>query len=170
MIQVNPGWYPDPSGDPSKLRYWNGSGWSDELIDAAPVQAPEQVYGSPYTPQTQQFAPQTQQLASPAAKNPGKAYGVASLTLGIICILLVVTSGSSVARISDVPDLIFYALGAIFGVAALTFGIVGRRGSRAVGMSHDLATAGIVTSIIAISFRLLVAIGVAIYYFVPGLF
>jgi len=34
MTQVNAGWYPDPSGDPSKLRYWDGVQWTDNYSDA----------------------------------------------------------------------------------------------------------------------------------------
>jgi hypothetical protein len=33
--QVPAGWYPDPAGDTSKIRYWNGSAWADEFMDAA---------------------------------------------------------------------------------------------------------------------------------------
>ena len=36
----NPGWYPDPGGQPGKFRYWDGSTWSTRLTsdpsDAAP--------------------------------------------------------------------------------------------------------------------------------------
>lgn len=35
------GWYPDPAGDQSKLRYWNGQGWTDEFMDRPPVDAPQ---------------------------------------------------------------------------------------------------------------------------------
>lgn len=31
------GWYPDPMGDVTKLRYWNGAAWTD---DYAPAQTP----------------------------------------------------------------------------------------------------------------------------------
>ena len=28
------GWYPDPSGDPSKMRFWNGAQWTDDCSPA----------------------------------------------------------------------------------------------------------------------------------------
>lgn len=28
------GWYPDPSGDPATLRYWNGEQWTDDYTKA----------------------------------------------------------------------------------------------------------------------------------------
>lgn len=39
MSESRAGWYPDPSGDPSKLRYWDGSQWTDDYADS-PSSAP----------------------------------------------------------------------------------------------------------------------------------
>ena len=33
---AQPGYYPDPAGDTSKLRYWNGNEWEDKYCDAPP--------------------------------------------------------------------------------------------------------------------------------------
>ena len=38
MTDQQAGWYQDPSGDASKLRYWNGSQWTNDFADANPVQ------------------------------------------------------------------------------------------------------------------------------------
>ncbi|MDR1082916.1 MAG: DUF2510 domain-containing protein [Coriobacteriales bacterium] len=38
--QVPAGWYPDPSGNTSKLRYWDGTQWTEQLQDAASVATP----------------------------------------------------------------------------------------------------------------------------------
>lgn len=32
------GWYPDPSGDADKLRFWDGNHWTDDFMDASIVQ------------------------------------------------------------------------------------------------------------------------------------
>lgn len=32
------GWYQDPSGDPTKLRWWDGTQWTDNYADAQPAQ------------------------------------------------------------------------------------------------------------------------------------
>lgn len=34
MTNVPAGWYPDPSGDPDRLRWWDGSGWTKETASA----------------------------------------------------------------------------------------------------------------------------------------
>lgn len=36
MAGSEAGWYPDPSGDPSKLRFWNGAQWTDGCAPAQP--------------------------------------------------------------------------------------------------------------------------------------
>lgn len=33
------GWYPDPAGDQSKLRYWDGQAWTDRFMDKPPEDA-----------------------------------------------------------------------------------------------------------------------------------
>jgi hypothetical protein len=35
MTQPAAGWYPDPSGDTSKIRYWDGNQWTDQVRDNA---------------------------------------------------------------------------------------------------------------------------------------
>lgn len=38
MSNSRPGWYPDPSGDQSKLRYWDGEKWTDSYADSPSMQ------------------------------------------------------------------------------------------------------------------------------------
>lgn len=47
MTQPIAGWYTDPAGDTSKLRYWDGAKWTDELMDAP---APQSNTASAATP------------------------------------------------------------------------------------------------------------------------
>ena len=35
MADAQAGWYPNPSGDTTKLRYWDGTQWTDDYTDAA---------------------------------------------------------------------------------------------------------------------------------------
>ncbi|MCL2807923.1 MAG: DUF2510 domain-containing protein [Coriobacteriia bacterium] len=41
MADQQAGWYSDPSGDVSKLRYWDGSQWTNDFTDALSVAQPE---------------------------------------------------------------------------------------------------------------------------------
>ncbi|MBW3079304.1 DUF2510 domain-containing protein [Bifidobacterium simiiventris] len=34
MAEYQPGWYPDPSGDQTKLRWWDGTQWTDSVMPA----------------------------------------------------------------------------------------------------------------------------------------
>lgn len=52
MSEFAPGFYPDPSGNPQKLRYWDGQGWTDQYADAQPQQ-PQNGYA-----QNQYYNPQ----------------------------------------------------------------------------------------------------------------
>lgn len=88
MSNTEPGWYPDPSGDDSFLRYWDGSAWTDQTlptrtqrtanVGTAPQSAtcdasqPQTVYEQAYTqtsaqPQTASSQPQ-QPFSSPQAQ------------------------------------------------------------------------------------------------------
>ncbi len=44
------GWYQDPSGDTTKLRYWNGERWTDDFADAQPSANQANGYGPTYAP------------------------------------------------------------------------------------------------------------------------
>ena len=46
MSSPQAGWYPDPSGDLTKLRYWDGLQWTDNYTEATIQSAP--MYAPPY--------------------------------------------------------------------------------------------------------------------------
>ena len=41
------GWYPDPSGNATRLRYWDGMQWTNDFADAQPTACPEGGYRAP---------------------------------------------------------------------------------------------------------------------------
>ena len=43
MAEQQAGWYPDPSGDASKLRYWDGTQWTNDFSDASGFMQPTQT-------------------------------------------------------------------------------------------------------------------------------
>ena len=56
------GWYPDPEGDTSRLRYWNGTQWTDNytpIPTAAPAEDPQVAQAAAYTAQPTPAAPVT---------------------------------------------------------------------------------------------------------------
>ena len=82
------GWYPDPSGDQTKLRWWDGNQWTDNYADAvAPQQQPAQPQTAAQSQATaqSQAAAQPQQPAQPQAApqtQPGKS-GIFSAPISI---------------------------------------------------------------------------------------
>ncbi len=63
MTNPQAGWYPDPSGDTSRIRYWNGTAWTNEFAPAqsAPSAAPEQQATAQPNQQQSAYAAQTTQ-------------------------------------------------------------------------------------------------------------
>ena len=56
------GWYPDPEGDTSRLRYWDGTKWTDNytpIPTAAPAEDPQVAQAAAYTAQPTPAAPVT---------------------------------------------------------------------------------------------------------------
>lgn len=65
------GWYPDPSGDTSKLRYWDGAGWTEHFAPTQPA-APEPGPATEVLPSQQ---PGADASGAAAAGSPGAADG-----------------------------------------------------------------------------------------------
>jgi hypothetical protein len=149
--QIPAGWYADPSGDTTKLRYWDGANWTEQTSNAtasggqapqpmatpvapvAPV-APTNPYPQPTTtppPASPYPQPIYQQAAPGAPVNDQSGAAVASLICGIAGIL----GGGFLLVI----------FGYVLGVVAIVMGSRGRTSSK-----KGLATAGIVLGIIAL--------------------
>ncbi len=61
------GWYPDPAGDATKLRYWDGTKWTDSLMDAAAATQPPQPESAYNAAYQQPADPAAQQTYAPPA-------------------------------------------------------------------------------------------------------
>lgn len=114
------GWYPDPTGDLGKLRYWNGIEWTDQY-QAAPQQPLQNTPGVPV-----QQIPYASQ-AAPAGDNPNLA--IASLVFGIF--------GPFAA--------VFAILGYTCGITAIVFGAKSLKSTR-----RKMAIAGIILGVISL--------------------
>jgi hypothetical protein len=81
------GWFPDPSGDASRLRYWNGSVWTNDYAPAAgatvPVQQPYQQQSGPIYAQAQ---PATYAYAQVQTTSGGTDKGL-RMAAFILCLL-----------------------------------------------------------------------------------
>lgn len=163
MANQQAGWYPDPSGDTSKLRYWDGTNWTNDFTDvpqgaapqaAQPVPQAQPAAPIPVQPQPQGGVQQTTSYTYPGGgqTGAGQAYtqppaqktngtAIAALICGIVglCIPLV-------------------------AVAAIITGATGRKNP----VNRGLATAGLVLGIVGVAFWvlwiILVFLGYGFYY------
>lgn len=91
MTNAQPGWYPDPSGDVTKLRYYDGTRWTDDYM-VNPQQPQVQAQQTAYTPPVQQTTTVDATYAAvPAATlEPGAAYSMTETdrTLRLIAFIL----------------------------------------------------------------------------------
>ena len=91
MTNAQPGWYPDPSGNTSKLRYWDGGQWTDNFTDAVQAQpqvvVQETTYSNPNGSQTK-----VEQVYYPQA-SPTDTDKTLRLIAFIFCILSTVAVG-----------------------------------------------------------------------------
>lgn len=55
MTNAQPGWYPDPAGDPTRLRYYDGMAWTDQYT--ANPQQPANPYVAQQTTTTTYVTP-----------------------------------------------------------------------------------------------------------------
>lgn len=72
MTQAAPGWYPDPSGDPARQRFWDGEAWTDHYRDVDP----NENAGFQEVPQAgaAESAPSSQQGAASNPSSAGQPY------------------------------------------------------------------------------------------------
>ena len=91
MSNTEPGWYPDPSGNDSFLRYWDGSAWTDQTLPTRTQSASTEsavytgtatsaaettatTYEQAYTQQQAQPQQAQQATPQPQTSQPQQAY------------------------------------------------------------------------------------------------
>jgi hypothetical protein len=154
--QTPAGWYADPAGDPTKIRYWDGQNWTEQLKDAgvsaaapsAPVETMpayqdyQNTQANPYAPaqpvqqqptytyQQQQPGYQPQVPGAVAGGKDQKGLAIA----GLICACVGIPAG-----------LFIPLIGLACGILGVIFGIKGRKSSKAA-----IGTASLIVGIVAL--------------------
>ncbi|MGY2085002.1 DUF2510 domain-containing protein [Blastococcus sp. SYSU DS0539] len=89
-----PGWYPDPSGVPDTVRWWDGAGWSDVMMPAGPGVS---VHRDPARPPAAQPA----EGAAPAAPAAARSRFRPSVVAGAVLVLVVAVVATVLALRPD---------------------------------------------------------------------
>jgi hypothetical protein len=126
--QIQAGWYPDPAGDATTIRYWDGTAWTDQTQFYAYPQQQTIYYGN--EPLQPIYAPNQAPVyyAGPGGKDR-KGFAKAAMILGIVGVPL-----ACCAYFAIVP-----------GILGVIFGILGIKSSK-----RGMAIAGIVIGALAI--------------------
>jgi hypothetical protein len=137
--QIPAGWYADPAGDTTKLRYWDGVSWTEQTCDATaltgqvsqPMTAPANPYAQPTAPPPAN--PYQQGIPGAPGVQPGKdRSGLAT--------------GALVCGIVGIPGALLLALiGYVLGIIAIVLGVRSRSSSK-----KTLATAGIILGVVTL--------------------
>lgn len=125
MADQQAGWYPDPSGDASKLRYWNGAQWTNDFADANPTQQ-QAAYSNPVGSQPAANQAYYQQPAQSMESNEQTLRMVAF----IFCVIATVSVGWAIIPLAWMLPMTIRAWGiykgtkdntTAFGVCTLIF-------------------------------------------------
>jgi hypothetical protein len=160
-MEIPAGWYPDPAGDTTRIRYWNGQAWTEQTQPAINPELQAGAGGFGPVPdaaaqQGQQFqqplqAPQAnvplQPIYAPGQELPAypvapqgtdrKGLAIASLVLGIVGVL-----SCCLSWVATIP-----------GILAIIFGILGVKSSK-----KGMAIAGIICGALAIILGILMLV------------
>jgi hypothetical protein len=163
-MEIPAGWYPDPAGDTTKIRYWDGQAWTDQTQPAvnpelvsnannagayvpAPAPAPAPTMEVPGQPAPAPAPAPLQPIyasgqeippyAMAAPPTDRKGFAVASLVLGIVSMLF-----CCLAYLTFLPALL-----------SIIFGALGLKSSK-----KGIAIAGLILGAVAIVIGILLTI------------
>jgi len=140
-----PGWYADPTPGSTKMRYWDGTQWTEQYSDA-PGAAPTATYAQPaaqqYTATPNYTYNQPAAAAQPSVKST-LAFAIPSLVSGgiafiCLCMAYLVVPGW---------------IGLLFAIAGLVLGMMANK-----KVKSGLATAGVIVNLIMLILCLIFAI------------
>jgi hypothetical protein len=172
MTQPAAGWYPDPNGDASKIRWWDGTKWTEDVREnttagnaaaqSAPVstgylQGVQQQTGAPG-----QFGAYGQQAVVPVKDNSNLAQaGLICALVGLVMhILFFVLAGSSGGNTNGREGLYSLLLlgGAVLTLPSIILGALGLK-----SMKRGMAIAALIMGILGVlAFVVLIVLVIAL--------
>ncbi|WP_139652786.1 DUF2510 domain-containing protein [Raoultibacter phocaeensis] len=124
MAGQQAGWYPDPSGDASKLRYWDGMRWTD---DCTSTQASQQTgtQSAPYSQPAGQYGAAQGYYGQPVQSATGDNDQTLRLVAFILCVLSTISVGWALIPLAWMIPMTVHCWGLYKGTKANTtaFGV-----------------------------------------------
>ena len=167
MAEQQAGWYSDPSGDASKLRYWDGNQWTNDFTSAIPPaqpSEPEQA-AQAYQPYQVTQPAQPYQQYQPPVYLQGSTYGYTSSGQPVypqpqyyVQVPAQSSNGLAIASlVCGIVGLCPYAFG-LLSIIAIILGAT----SIKVPSGRGMAIAGLVLGIAGIALWVLVFLGILV--------
>jgi len=165
------GWYPDPSGDLTRIRYWDGLAWTEMTYPVAYYQGPFS-YQAPYyqdpipnqAPYYQYPVHHQMSIGYPVQVHHYQATDSTNTTQDNLALV------AMICGIAGIVSCVFY-VGVLPGLLGIIFGILGLKSRR-----RSMAVAGIacgsVTMLLFVIYMMFIAISAGLLYgidsFGPG--
>ncbi|MCL2529554.1 MAG: DUF4190 domain-containing protein [Coriobacteriia bacterium] len=165
MSEQQAGWYPDPAGDATKLRYWDGTNWTNDFnsVQAPPttvqeVQPVQPVQATVQPVQPPQPVQATVQPVQPPAVGSGSGYNYSQMPAspGYVQPPASATNGLAVASL--ICGIAGFCSGGLLSIVAIILGVLARKKPEQQG----LALAGIILGIAALVLYILTYIGIGL--------
>ena len=122
--QTPAGWYPDPAGDTSKLRYWDGQAWTEQTQQRVSPEQLSSIATTPIAPEPVYAPGQTIPVYAPVQPvKDRKGFAIAGLVLGIVSVVFCCLSW----------------VDAIVSIIAIVFSVLGLKSSK-----NKMAIAGVI--------------------------
>jgi len=161
MSEQQAGWYPDPSGDASKLRYWDGTQWTSNFTDTQPQSAFVQE-AQPVQPTQPVQAPV--QPTQPQAVQPQAPYNYNYNQPQSQAYVQAPSQSNGLAIAALICGIVGFCSFGLASIAAIILGVMGRKKP----VQQGLATAGLIMGIASLVLWILyyVLVGLAIFSFI----
>jgi len=149
MSEQQAGWYPDPAGDTSKLRYWDGTSWTSNFTD---VQASSSTVQPVQPVVTVEPVQATVQPVQAQTVGSGSTYGYSPTPTNPVYMQPPTSTTNGLAVAALICGIAGFCTGGLTSIVAIILGIMARKKPAQQGV----AIAGLITGIASLILYILI--------------